>query len=477
MIFYKYNLQKNVDGYVVILYIKPHSALEEFAEEFGLTTKTEEDINRVAVSFVKKKFPTLKVRAVKVMMGGVLVTTIMLGGNMSQTLAAEQEGQEETQNQSQTESQSGLTNESTVETTGQAELETATPGEAATNKVISAEDGAIPAGEEEVALEEPGLLPGDFFYFAKTLTEKIQLALTFDDVEKAKLLSQFANERIAEANALMEAGDTEGAIALLNQALESQELALDYTEEVLPDDQISQADDNIPIEVEPGDGSSSVDDREAGLDEGAKEVREDIETQFSKNLAALLMAMEKVENPKAKAALAKNVEKAYVRMEKRLGKMQQIEERLANAIPSPNNEDIEDLRKDIAGDQVEFEKEMANVVEESNQPTVTPPSKAGKESQEMNGRAEQKADYGQDKAIDVKETAKQKQAEESSTEPKTETEKVDHNQKSDKEKAEKVPNEKSNREADQNANADANKAITEKWNSDKNKKGNGKNNE
>lgn len=52
--FYDYKLHKTNNGYEVILFMRPNSTLEEFAEEFGLTKRSEEDINRIAVGYVKR---------------------------------------------------------------------------------------------------------------------------------------------------------------------------------------------------------------------------------------------------------------------------------------------------------------------------------------------------------------------------------------------------------------------------------------
>ncbi|HBI04702.1 MAG TPA: hypothetical protein DDY49_11810, partial [Paenibacillaceae bacterium] len=78
-------------------------------------------------------------------------------------------------------------------------------------------EGTTPVEETDTveATEAPSLVPGDFFYFVKTMVEKVQLSLTFNDAEKAQKLANFASERIAEARVLIENGDSEGAADLL----------------------------------------------------------------------------------------------------------------------------------------------------------------------------------------------------------------------------------------------------------------------
>ncbi|WP_010098048.1 DUF5667 domain-containing protein [Ornithinibacillus scapharcae] len=211
----------------------------------------------------------------------------------------------------------------------------------------------------------------------EVIAEKVQLAMTFDDTAKAELISQFANERIAEANALFEAGDMEGAMELLNEALESQELALDYvTEGEGTEQSLSEEAEVIPegeILSEHTEGKvDPTEDGDAEPTEPISEVYQELQTQFSQNITALLLAMEKVENPKAKAALAKNVEKAYAKMEKKLGKVREIEEQIASTIPDDNK--VNELRNTIREDQKDFDRDMVEVEKKEGAPIVPPKS-------------------------------------------------------------------------------------------------------
>lgn len=397
MYFHKHELNPKGNAYEVILYIKPQHSLEEFAEEFGFTKRSEEDINHVAIGYVKRKFPALRVKSIKVMMGGALVTTILVGGGMTQAFANElEEVEAETTTETTTE---GTTTETDIETeagtTGAdeelAEQSSEEADETTDTSPVEEEPIEEPAADDEAAevpMDEPGLVPDDFFYFVEVVAEKVQLALTFGDTAKAELISQFANERIAEANAMFEAGDTDGAIELLNRALESQELALDYVTEEEEADSTSPEEDLSPEETE-GETAPVEDGDVAGEEEkegnSTSEVREELQSQFSQNITALLLAMEKVDNPKAKAALAKNVEKAYAKMEKRLGKMKEIEERLASAVPV--DEDVEDLRDDIRDDQRDFEESMTELEKDN---ATAPATKKVENKTEAKAKAENK---------------------------------------------------------------------------------------
>lgn len=443
MYIHDYEITKVDDSYEITIFID-NPVLEEFAEEFGgLTRNTESDVNRLAVGFVKRRFPDLKIKSIKVMVGGALVASIVVGGGTSGLGKAFAEENNLTQTETTTSTtaepnqSTEVTNSETEPTDDTTATETAVEGTGLVPEEAPTEptdDTTIPP-DTEGETDEPSLIPGDFFYFVKTLSEKVQLALTFDDVEKAKLLSAFANERIAEANALLAAGDTEGAIELLNTALENQELSLDYSDEVLPED--TTAEGEQATEGTTPEEPLSIED-EANLaeepEESATEVQEELETQFSKNLTALLLALEKVENPKAKAALTKNVEKAYARMESKLGKMQEIEERLTNALPV--EEEVEELRDDIASDQEDFDSSMAEIeeTEESAEagavvPPVVPKKAGEKTNQGKAYQNNQSKQQTQERSVSPKSTEAQKPSENKS--PKANTNKGNANGQND----------------------------------------------
>ncbi|WP_010098046.1 hypothetical protein [Ornithinibacillus scapharcae] len=176
MYFHRHLLKPEGGAYEVILIMKPYLALEEFADEFGFTEKAEEDINRVAVGYVKKKFPNLKVKTIKVMMSGALVTSIMVTGGMTPVFANELDGeaQVETNNNPDIQPETATSDEPI-------ETETSPTDEATTTNSIEEEPEEVPIVEElitddtkseEVPLDEPGLVPGDFFTLWKSLPKK-----------------------------------------------------------------------------------------------------------------------------------------------------------------------------------------------------------------------------------------------------------------------------------------------------------------
>ncbi|MCO5385752.1 MAG: DUF5667 domain-containing protein [Desulfosporosinus sp.] len=75
----------------------------------------------------------------------------------------------------------------------------------------NAEEELPPILDENGEVVSPGTLPDSPVYWLTTLIEKLQVALTFDPVKKTELLEEQALERIAEAGALIEQGDTEEA--------------------------------------------------------------------------------------------------------------------------------------------------------------------------------------------------------------------------------------------------------------------------
>ena len=76
--FSRYKLNETKDGFEVILYLDEN--LTEYSAELGISSPVEEsDMERKAVNFVKRIFPALKVKTVKIMAGGVLLSALGLG--------------------------------------------------------------------------------------------------------------------------------------------------------------------------------------------------------------------------------------------------------------------------------------------------------------------------------------------------------------------------------------------------------------
>ncbi|MFD1779875.1 LysM peptidoglycan-binding domain-containing protein [Fredinandcohnia salidurans] len=76
--FSRYKLNETKDGFEVILYLDEN--LTEYSAELGISSPVEEsDMERKAVNFVKRIFPALKVKTVKIMAGRVLLSALGLG--------------------------------------------------------------------------------------------------------------------------------------------------------------------------------------------------------------------------------------------------------------------------------------------------------------------------------------------------------------------------------------------------------------
>ncbi|MCP8616257.1 DUF5667 domain-containing protein [Salirhabdus salicampi] len=382
MFIQKHELKKDGDVYDIILYIKPNEGLEEFSEELGkISESTGKDIDKIAIGYVKQRFSNLRVRGIKIMMGGVLISSVLIGGGMG-PIFAEEDATEQPPTETVSEDEATSPESTPDETTTDPAEEDVT-------------DETIVEETEDEVTESPGLLPDNFFYFVKVATEKIQLALTFDDVKQAQLLAEFAEKRVAEANALIEKGNTELAAESLAKALESQELALDYSDR-------------------------ATDEKVA--DSPTSDVKRSLEDKITKNTSALLLAMEKVENPKAREALAKNVEKSFERMSKKLNKINELQEKIDKKKANGNDEDIEDLEDDlqeleeeIDEDQEEFEEEMNEVKEKENEHVKNEKknkSNAKKEGKEERASGEKKGkEKGEKKNERKKEEEKEREYE------------------------------------------------------------------
>ncbi|HSU79614.1 MAG TPA: DUF5667 domain-containing protein, partial [Candidatus Angelobacter sp.] len=98
-----------------------------------------------------------------------------------------------------------------------------------TGSAINTASGTTTASTDTTTQQKAGLLPDNFFYFVKIMVEKINLAFTSNDTEKAKLLSKYTAERIAEANALIKKGETDKAAETLQTAIDQQDQAISLT--------------------------------------------------------------------------------------------------------------------------------------------------------------------------------------------------------------------------------------------------------
>lgn len=180
---------------------------------------------------------------------------------------------------------------------------------------------SIENDKEELDEEAPSLLPGSFFYFAKIALEKVKLALTFDDIKDAKLLADYASERMAEAEALFAEGKGEEALEAIEKALEQMENAETIVDEEANEDlgkSISDEEDNGNLdesaEVETPDEDDA--DREASSDNDTanKETEDEIKEILAQNIIALQANLAKFserfdENHPSVLAMQKNIAK------------------------------------------------------------------------------------------------------------------------------------------------------------------------
>lgn len=253
---------------------------------------------------------------------GVIATAVALSFGTNHAFA--EESTTPTQDPQVVQDQTAVTNTEATQTTGdqttvdhatdQTNADSTSSGTTGsetttqTSDQTNADKGTNTTTDAVAPADAPSLLPGDFFYFLKTMVEKIQLALTFNDVDQAKLLADFANERAAEANVLLDQGQIELAQQTIQQALDQQEQALNTYDD-------SQQSVGTATST---DESSETD----GVNGGAEvdPVRAELAAKFSSNIFALQAVLDKIDNPKAKEALAKNIAKAQDKLEKKLNK-------------------------------------------------------------------------------------------------------------------------------------------------------------
>lgn len=201
--------------------------------------------------------------------------------------------------------------------------ETVTNEETNTNEeVISLDDALVDENTDKV--EEPKLLPGDFFYFAKTALEKIQLILTFDDVKEAKLLAELATERLAEAEALFSAGQEEEALAVMEKALENLSVAeetvsenTDATEETTEEevDPTEATEEDVDATIEIVENDEVVEETEVPVVE--ESTTEEVAVEEKTEVVATPAPAAKATNQVKVDQAQKKAEKQVVKQEKK----------------------------------------------------------------------------------------------------------------------------------------------------------------
>jgi len=70
---------------------------------------------------------------------------------------------------------------------------------------------------EDLGVSDPALLPGSPFYFLKQWKRSLQLAFTFNNVSKAELQNQFANESLVELQKMANSGATQAQLEIATQ--------------------------------------------------------------------------------------------------------------------------------------------------------------------------------------------------------------------------------------------------------------------
>ena len=71
-----YKIVREKDGYSLVIYLDPQ--LEEFSAELGESVKERRHLKQQIQDLVKNKFPKLKIKTAKVMVGSILITSISL---------------------------------------------------------------------------------------------------------------------------------------------------------------------------------------------------------------------------------------------------------------------------------------------------------------------------------------------------------------------------------------------------------------
>lgn len=235
-----------------------------------------------------------------------------------------------------------------------------------------------------VQAETPSLVPGDFFYFSKIALEKIKLALTFDNSKEAKLLAEYASERLAEASVLYGEGKEEEALEVIQTALkyiensqsiiDEETAAVDGSEEpdaaveedAIQDDSMAAEDTNTNDQTDNDPSIDGQTDESVSVEGNYEEQDQYSEAQdtLRNNIAALSAAMQHVGNDNAKAALQRNIEKTRAKIQKKLAK---LEKKYGEALVENQEADLNETKS------LNVNSEEAAVIPNTNTDTVALP--------------------------------------------------------------------------------------------------------
>ncbi len=77
-LFAGHKLLKEQDGYIIVLYL--NRELTEFAQDFDyLDDSSKQDFKNNALNYIKEKFPGLKVKTIKILLGSLLIASVPVG--------------------------------------------------------------------------------------------------------------------------------------------------------------------------------------------------------------------------------------------------------------------------------------------------------------------------------------------------------------------------------------------------------------
>ncbi|MCM3735175.1 DUF5667 domain-containing protein [Bacillus cytotoxicus] len=225
--------------------------------------------------------------------------------------------------------------------------------------------------EKTTETEKPTLVQGDFFYFVKTMVEDIKMALANNDLDKAKLLSEQASERIAEADVLMEKGQDGFTQDSLEKAAENLEKADELSGEMKTEkiaevkkEETEKPADETKTEVEKTADAKKEETKKPADKEKAK--AEKVKVHIGHNIEALAKVLDKVKNPKAKEKISRNIEKSFAKIAVKIEKVQEKKEHVVAKENKPvdqnieeNSEKTEDTNKVVQPSQVEQSEQPA----------------------------------------------------------------------------------------------------------------------
>lgn len=229
------------------------------------------------------------------------------------------------------------------------------------------------------------LVPGSFYYFVKQAMDTLQLKLATSNQGKAILLTQLATEKIEMAFILIQEEKFDEADIIMDEGFAFLESIMEYSEEQEIEEIESNEDTTDPEITVDIDINTDQPNEEKADEDSDETILEDSYESIPgyQAVISLLHNIDKVENPKAKAALKRNV----IRKLTKLG----ID---PETVIESNGEEFEEIKEDEDVTEKGLVEESSNseavITKDNGQDSLPGLQRKASNSNKINGSMQKK---------------------------------------------------------------------------------------